>query len=227
MRGRDIGPAQSDAAALQRESGDKDASRTVADSFLSGGELADLGLRTYGKDVLVSRTCSFFGKERITLGSHVRIDDHCVVSSGLRGYVTVGDYVHVAAYVALYGSGGIQVGDFCGLSPKVTVFSESDDFSGEHLVGPVVPSHLRGCHCAKVEMSDHTIIGASSVVLPGVTVGEGVAVGALSLVRCDLPSWGIYVGCPAQRIGDRSRKLLALAASVRAAEARGQETDHD
>ena len=199
----------------------------MTDSFLSALELADLGLRTYGDDVLLSRNCSVYGRERVSLGSHVRIDDHCVISSGLDGYITIGDYVHLSADVGLYGNGGIEIGDFCTLSPKVSVFSESDDFSGEHLLGPVVPPHVRGCHNAKVKILDYSAIGASSVVLPGARVGRGVAVGALSLVRRDLASWGIYVGCPVHRIGDRSRRLLSLAESVRTAESQGQEGDHD
>jgi galactoside O-acetyltransferase len=149
------------------------------------------------------------------LGNDVRIDDFCVISSGLAGYVRLGDYVHVSAQVALYGAGGIDIGDFCGFSPKVSVFSESDDFSGEHLVGAVVPGDLRKCVTAAVRLDDFVQIGASSVILPGITIGEGVAVGAMTLVTRSLPPWGIFGGIPARRLRDRSRKLVGLAAALR------------
>jgi galactoside O-acetyltransferase len=39
-------------------------------------------------------------------------------------------------------------------------------------------------------------------------IGEGVAIGALSLVRGGLEAWGIYAGVPASRMRERSRGLL-------------------
>jgi acetyltransferase-like isoleucine patch superfamily enzyme len=187
----------------------------MASGFFDAAELAELGLRACGSDVRVSRACALYGAERITLGAHVRVDDYCVLSSGLQGYITVGDYVHISAQTALFGNGGIEIGDFCTLSPGVRVLSESDDFSGEHLVGPLVPARYRRCVSATVRLLDYSAIGASSVLLPGVTVGEGVAVGALALVGSDLLAWGVYVGSPARRISERSHALVALAESVR------------
>jgi galactoside O-acetyltransferase len=46
------------------------------------------------------------------------------------------------------------------------------------------------------------------VVLPGVTIEEGTAVGALSLVSKDLPAYGIYGGNPIKLIKNRENKML-------------------
>ena len=54
------------------------------------------------------------------------------------------------------------------------------------------------------------MIGTNSTVLPGVELGEGVAVGAHSLVTKSCDPWGIYVGVPAKRMKERSRQLLKL-----------------
>jgi galactoside O-acetyltransferase len=54
------------------------------------------------------------------------------------------------------------------------------------------------------------LIGSGSVVLPGVTIGEGSAVGALSLVSMSLDEWGVYFGSPAKRIKARSKNLLEM-----------------
>jgi galactoside O-acetyltransferase len=67
-----------------------------------------------------------------------------------------------------------------------------------------------------VTLERHVIVGANAVILPGVTIGEGSAVGALSLVNTSLPPWGIYAGTPARKINDRSRRLLDLEAEYRA-----------
>jgi acetyltransferase-like isoleucine patch superfamily enzyme len=45
-------------------------------------------------------------------------------------------------------------------------------------------------------------------VLPGVTIGMGSAVGALSLVTMSLDAWGVYLGTPAKKIKARSKKML-------------------
>lgn len=186
-------------------------------SFLDCAELAALGLQGYGTDVLISRKCSVYAPERLVVGSHVRIDDYCVISCGSKGRIVMGDYVHVSTQVALFGAGCIEIGDFCTISPKASVFSESDDFSGDCLVGPMVPWRFRGCTTARVTISNYCAVGASSVVLPGVTLAEGAVLGALSLAGSDLPPWGIYAGAPARRIHSRSRSLVALAQQVRSA----------
>ena len=41
-------------------------------------------------------------------------------------------------------------------------------------------------------------IGMGSIVMPGVTVGEGAMVGAGSVVAKDIPDWSIAVGNPAK-----------------------------
>ena len=54
----------------------------------------------------------------------------------------------------------------------------------------------------------HVIIGSGSVVLPGVTIGEGSSVGALSLITKSLEEWGVYFGSPAKKIKSRRKDLL-------------------
>lgn len=48
------------------------------------------------------------------------------------------------------------------------------------------------------------LIGGNSVILPGVTIGEGASVGAGSVVTKDLEPWGVYVGN--KRIGWRNKE---------------------
>jgi galactoside O-acetyltransferase len=62
------------------------------------------------------------------------------------------------------------------------------------------------------------IVGSGSIVLPGVVLEEGVAVGALSLVRDSCSAFGIYAGMPAKRVGERSRQLLELERQLRSRE---------
>ena len=102
------------------------------------------------------------------------------------------------------------MGDFSGLSQGVRIYSGTDDYSGQALTNPTVPHQYLNVHIAPVRLGRHVIIGSGSVILPGVTIGEGSAVGALSLVTKSLDDWGIYSGVPVKRLKSRSRKLLEL-----------------
>lgn len=176
-------------------------------SFYSPHELATLGLRSCGAHVLISRKASLHNPGAIEIGSHVRIDDFCVLSAGSGG-ISIGSFVHVAVYASMIGAGRIVLGDYSCLSGRVSIYSSNDDYSGAHLTNPTVPDRYRGVVSADVVVGRHALIGAGTVVLPGVTIGEGAAVGAMSLVRGDCEPFGIHAGVPARWIKARDRGLL-------------------
>ena len=62
----------------------------------------------------------------------------------------------------------------------------------------------------KVFLGKHVIIGSGSVILPGISLDEGAAVGAMSLVTKNCRAFGIYSGVPAKFIRERKRDLLKL-----------------
>ena len=184
-------------------------------SFYSPEELASLGLGACGEDVLISRKASLYGAANIRLGSHVRIDDFCLLS----GHVTLGSHVHIAAGALLYGGeAGITFEDYSTISSRGAVYALSDDYSGLTMTNPTVPEAYTGVSQAPVRIGKHVIIGTGSTVLPGVTVAEGCAVGAMSLLSRSTEPWGVYAGVPARRLRERSRALLSLCARLEAEE---------
>lgn len=56
---------------------------------------------------------------------------------------------------------------------------------------------------ASVRVGDYVWIGARSVILPGVTIGEGAVVAAGSVVTKDVPAYSVVGGCPAKVIKKR------------------------
>src|SRR5690606_4622792 len=82
--------------------------------------------------------------------------------------------------------------------------------------GPTVPEHFRRPIRSFVHIKKHAIVGANTVILPGVTIGEGAAIGANSLVKDDCEPWTIYVGSPAKPIRSReSETILRMEAQLR------------
>ena len=178
-------------------------------AMLSREAVQALGFSSVGDNVQISDRASFYGAARITLGNNVRIDDFCVLAAGVGGIV-IGNYVHIAVSASLIGSGKITMSDFSGISSRVSIYSSSNDYSGATLTNPTVPSEYAGVTHADVFLGKHVIVGSGSVILPGVTLEEGVAVGALSLVHKRCEAFGTYAGNPARRIKGRKRDLLEL-----------------
>lgn len=184
-------------------------------AFLDNTQVAALGLASVGADVLIDEDARIMAAERVQIGSHVRIDAFAVLSAGADGIV-IGDHVHVAAHCLVTGAARIELGDFAGISGRVSIYSSSDDFAGESMTGPTVPADLRSVDNRPVRVGRHVIVGAGAVILPGITIHDGSAVAALSVVREDVPPATIVGGIPAHQIGVRSDRLFALERQLKA-----------
>ena len=179
-------------------------------ALLSSQAIERLGFAAVGENVMISDRASFYNCAGISMGSNVRIDDFCVLAAGVGG-INLGNFVHIAVSSTLIGAGKISMSDFSGLSSRVSVYSSSDDYSGATMTNPTVPHEYTGVEHADVFLGKHVIVGSGSVILPGLTLEEGVAIGALSLVNWDCKAFGIYVGNPVRRVKERKRDLLDLA----------------
>lgn len=175
--------------------------------FLSKEELRNIGFKSIGSNVLLSRKASIYNPSNITIGSNVRIDDFCLLSAGEEG-IKIGNFVHISAYSSLVGAESIILEDFVGVSSKVSIFSSSDDYLGYSMTNPTVPAKYTKVKSIPVVLKKHAIVGAHSVLLPGTVLGEGVSLGAMSVVSSKLEEWFVYMGNPAKKVVRRSKKLL-------------------
>ncbi|MCP5162588.1 MAG: acyltransferase [Hahellaceae bacterium] len=176
-------------------------------AFLTDQQLLSLGFKALGKNVRISAKASIYNPEQIEIGDHSRIDDFCVIS----GRVSIGRNVHIAIFCNVAGgSEGIRFDDFSGLAYGCHVFSQSDDYSGRTLTNPTVPTQFKNEKKAAISIGRHCIVGTSSLIFPGVSLAEGTAVGAMSMVVKSTEPWKIYSGVPARILKDRSKDLLNL-----------------
>ena len=177
--------------------------------ILNNAAIERMGFLSVGTNVFISDRASLYNCANIALGNNVRIDDFCVLSAGTGG-ITIGNNVHLAVYSSLIGSGKITISDFCNISSRVSVYSSSDDYSGATMTNPTIPAQYTGVTHADVFLGRRVIVGSGSVILPNVTLEDGVAIGALSLIRKSCKAFGIYAGVPAKFIKERKRDLLEL-----------------
>ncbi len=176
-------------------------------AYLTGESLASLGFKSLGKNVKISDKAAIYDCDQIEIGDNSRIDDFCVIS----GKIKLGCNVHIAPFCLVAGGDkGIEMEDFCGLAYYVQVFTQSDDYSGATLTNPTIPKEYKNEFKKEVILKRHVIVGAGSIILPGVIVEEGCSIGAMSLVRHTTDPWGIYFGNPAKKYKDRKKDLLFL-----------------
>lgn len=177
--------------------------------FYSENDLKGMGFKYLGNNVLLSNKTSIYNAKNIEIGDNTRIDDFCVLSAG-KGGIKIGSHVHIAVYCSLIGDAPIILEDFSGISSKTAIYSSTDDYSGICLTNPTVSKDYTNVISGLVHLKKHVIVGAGTIILPNVTLEEGVAVGALSLVNKSFPEYKIVVGCPAKIIKDRKQDIKNL-----------------
>ncbi|MCD0473669.1 acetyltransferase [Flavobacterium sp. EDS] len=115
--------------------------------------------------------------------------------------ITIGENVQINDYVHIGAVGSITIGDNVLMASKIYISDHNhgsyDNFVSDH---PMSIPMLRKPVCKPVVIEDNVWIGESVCVLPGVTIGKGCIIGALSVVTKDIPSFSIAVGSPAKVI---------------------------
>jgi carbonic anhydrase/acetyltransferase-like protein (isoleucine patch superfamily) len=182
-------------------------SQEQTDRYYAREELEGMRFRKLGRDVLISRTSRLYSPEYMSIGDLSIVDDFCILS----GNIELGRNVHVAHGCRVIGGReGISMDDFSGLAFGVTIFAQSDDYGGDALTNPTVPMKFRKIIRARVEIGRHAIIGAGSIIFPGVKLGEGSSIGSSSMVTKSTEPWTVYFGIPAKKIKKRHRNILDL-----------------
>jgi len=144
------------------------------------------------------------GIKNIDFGKYVIIDDFVLIYA--KEKIKVGNHVHIASFTSISGGGELVMEDFSTISSGCRIITGTDDFKNSGFGNSTISNKFRNITTGKIRISKFAIIGGNSVVLPGVTIGEGASVGAGSVVTKDLEPWGIYVGN--KRIGWRDKEVV-------------------
>jgi len=163
-------------------------------------------LKHIGKDVIIGKTVRIRYPELVIIGDNCIIDDFTYISTQLE---LVGN-VHISAGVKIIGGkkSYVFMDEFSTTAPNVVLSAGSDDYIAG-IATPLVSIEFKGnVEIGKIRLGKHCIVGAGSVVLPNVTFGDGAALGALSLAKCDLDVWTLYAGIPCREIKKRNKEEI-------------------
>ena len=114
-------------------------------------------------------------------------------------YVHFGKNVYANFNLTLVDDGHIYVGDYTMIGPNVTIATAGH---------PILPElREKGYqYNMEVHIGKNCWLGSGVVVLPGVTIGDNVVVGAGSIVTKDLPSNVVAVGNPCRVLREMNER---------------------
>lgn len=164
-------------------------------------------LKALGGDTFVSPMAFIRRPHLVSLGEHTAIDWGVYITTA----ADIGDFVHIAPYVTVIGGAKalFVAKHFSTIAAGSRIICGSDEHKGAGLVGPTIPEPYKDIiKIAPIVLEKFANVGTNVVIMPGVTLGEGSVVGSCSLVNKDTDPWGIYVGVPAKKVGERPKDTM-------------------
>ena len=132
-----------------------------------------------------------------------------VIIHKLRG-VNIGEGVRIHRFVYIddYCPEEVNIGSHVGIGAKAIIIAHDRDFENENMRVSYDDIKITK---KRVVIKDFAYIGIGSIILPGVSIGEGAVIGAGSVVTKDIPPHSIAVGVPAKVIKTlKSEKELKM-----------------
>jgi acetyltransferase-like isoleucine patch superfamily enzyme len=163
-------------------------------------------MRSVGKNCIFDVGLKILNPSEISIGEYTWIDRYSSLFATF-GEIKIGKRIHISPYSVISpGEMGLELEDYVGISTGCHVYGHTQaPVNNMRMSGPMVPERYKAVKEGKVRMLKDSFLGAYTIVLPGVTIGEGAVIGAHSIVNRDIPDWSIAAGCPAKVIGQRDK----------------------
>ncbi len=176
------------------------------------GENVKDKLKYCGKNVRIWQLAKICNPQWAEIDDNTWIFDFVFIDA--RNSLKIGKYCCITWHCVLEGGANIRIGDRVFIGPGSKLLSSTYDFNGLY-TSQILPEGAFNIRYGDITLENDSYIGAGTVVMPGVTIGEGALVGANAFVNKDLDPWGIYVGAPVKKIGDRRKPTPECEALIR------------
>lgn len=145
--------------------------------------------------------CEFISKKNISFRGNSFIGKN-VFFSAEGGNIVIGDNsrLNMNVHINASDSGKIVIGDNCLIGPGVVMRATNHRYDNIE-----VPILVQGHEPGEILICDNVWIGANTVILANVCIGEGAIIGAGSVVNKSIPAMSIAAGVPAKIIKSRSQ----------------------
>ena len=115
--------------------------------------------------------------------------------------ISFGNYVYIGPEAYFWGVGGITLDDHVIIGPRVTIVSSNHRYEGAEAI-PYDGTTILG----PVRICSHVWVGAGTLIVPSVPVGEGAVIAMGSVVTKNVPPCMVVGGNPAVIIKERDRE---------------------
>lgn len=148
---------------------------------------------------------ALFGEAAIRIGRDVMIGPNVSLSAGMSPgqslisdrIVVLGDRCVIGRHSSINGHLSIEIGDDVYFGPNAYVTDQN-----HAAIDPMLPIGRQAAPERPVRVGAGSWIGTNAVILPGVTIGERVIVGAGAVVTRNVPTGAVVVGAPARVVSD-------------------------
>ena len=145
-----------------------------------------------GEGVNIDPTTSI---NNLTIGNRVKISKLCSIYGSVEHPLEIGDDCIIAMLTIINGfAAKIVIGKNVSIAQRVNIMADSGP-SASPLMQQYFPMKA-----GDIKIGDHSWIGANSIIMPGVELGECCFVIANSFVNRSFPSYSIIGGNPAKLI---------------------------
>ena len=161
--------------------------RVSFSAYIKGHEKIVLG---HGCKIHADASVDASRSPGVTFGDKVTLNRYAYVQGG-NGGVRLGDRVEVNNFSIINGTGGVDIGEDTLIGPGVRIIS----YQHRHARGATIRS--QPVDARPIRIGRDVWLGANSIILAGVTIGDGAVVAAGAVVREDVPAHAIAAGVPA------------------------------
>jgi galactoside O-acetyltransferase len=166
------------------------------------GENVRSKLKSCGEGVKIYPMAKIAFPDKVVLGAHTKVRDFAFIFAG-EGLI-VGEYTDIQPHTVVWGGGLTIIGDRVSTGPGTVFLSATYSHAPGLRMVDGLPEGAAIAIGGRLEIGNDVYIGARSVIMP-VKIGEGAVIGAGSFVNKDCEPYGIYVGSPAKKIGEREK----------------------
>jgi acetyltransferase-like isoleucine patch superfamily enzyme len=162
--------------------------------------------RCVGKGTIVGRHTEIINASRVQIGRKCLLQDAIYIRAGTQGRIVIGDRAALNSFCRIFGHGRVEIGEDAQIGPGCLITTTDHDYRGE------LETSFKS-----VVIGKGAWIGANVTILPGVEIGDHAVIGAGSVVTKNIPPRAVAVGVPAKVIkwidADRGEENQALSVS--------------
>jgi acetyltransferase-like isoleucine patch superfamily enzyme len=184
--------------------------KIINKAFYFLGEFKFSKFEHIGKGVKIYPRAKFMRPHLVSIDDYSSVGDFVFIETAFK----MGRFSEFLTYATTTGREIVEIGNFVAVSHGSVLFTSVDTYTGGVFANSNVPEDLRNVKSKKIKICDHVVIGAGSLVFPGVTIGEGAVIGAGSVVHNDVEPWTINIGVPCKTIKTREREKLLICAEI-------------